>query len=126
MLEVAQLNFPMVIQDLTMPNVIKQSWEVLATKLANADNDDVFDVYHSIAESVKAPMDEPARVVFARDTRASGTELDRYQPKQRCRICRPEIGRPSKRRDNIPGLYKRITRPRRVRVFLRNVRRIIA
>ena len=65
----------LIVQDLTMPNAVKQTWEGQATKLANADNDDVFDVYTAIAAQVKAPMDEPARVVFARDTRASGSTL---------------------------------------------------
>lgn len=64
-----------IIQDLTFPNTVKQTWEGQATKLANADNDAVFDVYKSIASLVKADLNESARVVFARDTRASGSTL---------------------------------------------------
>jgi phosphoacetylglucosamine mutase len=64
-----------IIEGLTIPDSNQQTWEAQATKLANADNDDVFKTYKTIAELVKAPLEEPARVVFARDTRASGSTL---------------------------------------------------
>lgn len=73
MLEV-NLSF-IIIQDLTVPNAVKQTWEAHATTLANADNDAVFETYQKIIEAVKINMDSPARVVFARDTRASGLTL---------------------------------------------------
>jgi phosphomannomutase len=76
MLEVnSNLSIYSIIQDMTKPNAVQQTWEGQATKLANADNDAVYDTYTAIASTVKAPMDEPARVVFARDTRASGSTL---------------------------------------------------
>jgi len=55
--------------------MLEQTWEAQATKLANADNDSLFEVYESIASLVKADKSEKASVVFARDTRASGSTL---------------------------------------------------
>jgi phosphoacetylglucosamine mutase len=74
MLEVNQIS-SCIIQDLTFPNTQKQTWEGHATTLANADNDAVFETYTKIADTVKVNMDSPARIVFARDTRASGSTL---------------------------------------------------
>jgi phosphomannomutase len=65
-----------IIQDLIFPNAKKQTWESHATTLANADNDSLFETYAKIAESVRINMDATeAKVVFARDTRASGSTL---------------------------------------------------
>jgi phosphoacetylglucosamine mutase len=73
MLEVTPVHC--IIQDLTVPNAKKQTWEGHATTLANADNDAVYETYTKIAEMVKVNMTSPARIVFARDTRASGLTL---------------------------------------------------
>lgn len=50
-------------------------WEAYATKLANAPLDKVADVYDELIKEIDIKMDNPARVVFARDTRASGSRL---------------------------------------------------
>ncbi|EED19505.1 N-acetylglucosamine-phosphate mutase [Talaromyces stipitatus ATCC 10500] len=50
-------------------------WETYATKLANAPLDKVADVYNELIKEIDIKMDNPARVVFARDTRASGSRL---------------------------------------------------
>jgi phosphoacetylglucosamine mutase len=50
-------------------------WETYATKLANAPLDKVADVYNDLIKEIDIKMDNPARVVFARDTRASGSRL---------------------------------------------------
>lgn len=44
--------------------------------LANAENDDeLVNVYADLAKSLKVNLDAPANVIFARDTRASGSRL---------------------------------------------------
>jgi phosphoacetylglucosamine mutase len=54
----------------------KQSWEAHATTLANAANDDsLVQIYEKLAADAKVSYNVPARVIFARDTRASGSSL---------------------------------------------------
>ncbi|EIT73157.1 phosphoglucomutase/phosphomannomutase [Aspergillus oryzae 100-8] len=50
-------------------------WETYATKLANAPLDKIADVYEELVKEIDISMENPARVVFARDTRASGSRL---------------------------------------------------
>jgi phosphoacetylglucosamine mutase len=50
-------------------------WEAYATKLANAPLDRIADVYDELVKEIDVKMTNPARVVFARDTRASGSRL---------------------------------------------------
>lgn len=50
-------------------------WEAYATKLANAPLENIGDVYDELIREIDIKMDNPARVVFARDTRASGSRL---------------------------------------------------
>lgn len=56
-------------------NDIQAEWEAYATKLANAPLDKVADVYNELIKEIDVKTDNPARVVFARDTRASGSRL---------------------------------------------------
>ncbi|KAF2097490.1 N-acetylglucosamine-phosphate mutase-like protein [Rhizodiscina lignyota] len=59
-----------------MGEMLETSWEAYATELANAPSDQALvDAYHKIAESQKIKLSAPARVIFARDTRASGSRL---------------------------------------------------
>lgn len=52
------------------------SWEAYATILANAPSDqDLADAYEKLANDLKLNPEAEARVVFARDTRASGPRL---------------------------------------------------
>ena len=54
----------------------QQTWEVYATRLANAETDDeLANTYLSIAKEANVKMENPARVIYARDTRASGSRL---------------------------------------------------
>jgi hypothetical protein len=59
------------------PNKITQEeWEVLSTTMANkATPEDVSQYYHDIATKYHIDLNTPARVVVARDTRASGSRL---------------------------------------------------
>lgn len=50
-------------------------WETYATRLANAPLEELGEVYDSLVTEIEVKMDNPARVVFARDTRASGSRL---------------------------------------------------
>ncbi|EAW23149.1 phosphoacetylglucosamine mutase PCM1 [Aspergillus fischeri NRRL 181] len=50
-------------------------WEAYATKLANAPLENIGDVYDELVKEIDVSMENPARVVFARDTRASGSRL---------------------------------------------------
>lgn len=50
-------------------------WEAYATKLANAPLENIGDVYDELIKEIDVSMENPARVVFARDTRASGSRL---------------------------------------------------
>ena len=56
--------------------MLEASWEKYATQLANADSDDALvQVYNELVKTLKINLDAPARVIFARDTRASGSRL---------------------------------------------------
>lgn len=55
--------------------ISQAEWESYATRLANAPVDKVADVYEELINEIDVKMDNPARVVFARDTRASGSRL---------------------------------------------------
>jgi phosphoacetylglucosamine mutase len=58
---------------LTFP---QQSWEPYATTLANAPSDTaLFEAYKKLAADLKVNLEAPARVIYARDTRASGSTL---------------------------------------------------
>ena len=50
-------------------------WESYATKLANTPVNKIADVYDDLVKEIDVNLDNPARVVFARDTRASGSRL---------------------------------------------------
>ncbi|KAH0364218.1 Phosphoacetylglucosamine mutase, partial [Aureobasidium melanogenum] len=59
-----------------MGEMLEASWEKYATQLANADSDDhLVQVYNELVKTLKVNLDAPARVIFARDTRASGSRL---------------------------------------------------
>lgn len=56
--------------------MLEASWEKYATMLANANDDDhLLTVYQDIARTLKVNISAPANVIFARDTRASGSRL---------------------------------------------------
>ncbi|OJD17732.1 hypothetical protein AJ78_02198 [Emergomyces pasteurianus Ep9510] len=50
-------------------------WEKYATRLANVPLEALGDVYNSLINEIEVKMENPARVIFARDTRASGSRL---------------------------------------------------
>jgi phosphoacetylglucosamine mutase len=55
---------------------VQASWEKYATILANISADEAFaDGYCRLADDLKIKPDAKARVIFARDTRASGPRL---------------------------------------------------
>jgi len=55
---------------------IQGSWEAHATILANASSDqDLVQAYNRLGTELKVKAENPARVIFARDTRASGPHL---------------------------------------------------
>ncbi|KAL2222751.1 N-acetylglucosamine-phosphate mutase [Thermoascus aurantiacus ATCC 26904] len=58
-----------------MGEMLEAEWEAYATKLANAPLENIGDVYDELIKEIDIKMDNPARVVFARDTRASGARL---------------------------------------------------
>ncbi|KAJ5736811.1 Phosphoacetylglucosamine mutase [Penicillium malachiteum] len=58
-----------------MGEMLEAEWEAYATKLANAPLESIADVYDELASKIDVKMTNPARVVFARDTRASGSRL---------------------------------------------------
>ncbi|KAL1958217.1 hypothetical protein VTO42DRAFT_4725 [Malbranchea cinnamomea] len=58
-----------------MGEMLEAEWEVYATKLANTPLDKLGDVYEQLVKEIDIKTDNPARVVFARDTRASGSRL---------------------------------------------------
>lgn len=52
------------------------AWEGYATEMANAKTDqELVDLYKSLAAKNRIDLNAPAHVVFARDTRASGSRL---------------------------------------------------
>ncbi|PGH07119.1 hypothetical protein AJ80_08058 [Polytolypa hystricis UAMH7299] len=57
-----------------MGEMLEAEWETYATKLANAPLEQLGDVYEELVNEIEI-KDNPARVVFARDTRASGSRL---------------------------------------------------
>ncbi|KAF2019594.1 Phosphoacetylglucosamine mutase [Aaosphaeria arxii CBS 175.79] len=59
-----------------MGNMLQEEWEVLSTTMANkATPEDVAEYYNELAAKFKIDLSTPARVVVARDTRASGSRL---------------------------------------------------
>ncbi|KAH7139424.1 hypothetical protein B0J11DRAFT_516757 [Dendryphion nanum] len=57
-------------------NMLQEEWEVLSTTMANkATPEEVSSYYKEIANGHKIDLNAPARVVIARDTRASGSRL---------------------------------------------------
>ncbi|KAJ5275972.1 hypothetical protein N7524_002125 [Penicillium chrysogenum] len=58
-----------------MGEMLEAEWEAYATRLANAPLDKIADVYDELIKEIDVKMTNPARVVFARDTRASGSRL---------------------------------------------------
>ncbi|PLB36581.1 phosphoacetylglucosamine mutase PCM1 [Aspergillus candidus] len=58
-----------------MGEMLEAEWEPYATRLANAPLDKIADVYDELIKEIDVSMENPARVVFARDTRASGSRL---------------------------------------------------
>ncbi|KAF1983680.1 Phosphoacetylglucosamine mutase [Aulographum hederae CBS 113979] len=59
-----------------MGEMLEASWEQYATQLANAESDDALGkLYNKLLADLKIKEDVPARVIYARDTRASGATL---------------------------------------------------
>ncbi|PGH04073.1 phosphoacetylglucosamine mutase [Blastomyces parvus] len=58
-----------------MGEMLEADWEKYATRLANSPLETLGDVYNSLISEIEIKMENPARVVFARDTRASGSRL---------------------------------------------------
>ncbi|BDD60682.1 hypothetical protein MAP00_005783 [Monascus purpureus] len=58
-----------------MGEMLEAEWEAYATRLANAPLEKIADVYDELIKEIDVKMDNPARVVYARDTRASGSRL---------------------------------------------------
>ncbi|KAF2687035.1 Phosphoacetylglucosamine mutase [Lentithecium fluviatile CBS 122367] len=57
-------------------NMLQEEWEVISTKMSNkATPEDVHEYYKEIVAQFKIDLESPARVVVARDTRASGAHL---------------------------------------------------
>lgn len=56
--------------------MLESSWEAWTTDIANAPDDEVVATkYGQLAQNLRINLSTPARVVFARDTRASGSRL---------------------------------------------------
>ncbi|KAI9840541.1 MAG: Phosphoacetylglucosamine Mutase [Sclerophora amabilis] len=59
-----------------MGEMLEASWEIHATRLANAGSDQaLLEEYDQLTNNLKIKSETPARVIFARDTRASGPPL---------------------------------------------------
>ncbi|KAJ5672288.1 hypothetical protein N7507_001415 [Penicillium longicatenatum] len=58
-----------------MGEMLEAEWETYATRLANAPLESIADVYDELVKEIDVKVTNPARVVFARDTRASGSRL---------------------------------------------------
>ena len=63
-----------------MGDMLEQSWEGHATELANTPNDHIAKAYQKLVneelvDEIRQVHERPAKVVFARDTRPSGTHL---------------------------------------------------
>jgi len=56
--------------------MLETSWEVHATALANAPTTDAFiEALHAFVKTMKIDVSKPAKIVYARDTRPSGSAL---------------------------------------------------
>lgn len=56
--------------------MLVSDWEQYATQLANAESDDeLVTVYNQLVKDLKINLESPSNVIFARDTRASGSRL---------------------------------------------------
>ncbi|KAK7207594.1 hypothetical protein BZA70DRAFT_271708 [Myxozyma melibiosi] len=56
--------------------MLEASWEVYATKFANARSDEeLAREYFNVAETLKIRLDAPCKIAYGRDTRASGPAL---------------------------------------------------
>ncbi|KAI1933560.1 Phosphoacetylglucosamine Mutase [Ophidiomyces ophidiicola] len=58
-----------------MGEMLAAEWERYATQLANTPLEKLGDMYEYLIKDIEVNMENPARVVFARDTRASGSRL---------------------------------------------------
>lgn len=59
-----------------MGEMLENSWEAHSTELANAKTDEeLVQIYERLQSELKIAPDTPARVIFGRDTRPSGTKL---------------------------------------------------
>ncbi|GAB7350572.1 hypothetical protein MBLNU459_g1148t1 [Dothideomycetes sp. NU459] len=59
-----------------MGEMLVSDWEQYATQLANAESDDALvAVYNQLVKDLKINLETPSNVIFARDTRASGSRL---------------------------------------------------
>ena len=59
-----------------MGEMLEASWEVHATSLANATSaQNLAEAYHSLTTELNVDTNTPAKVMYARDTRASGPHL---------------------------------------------------
>lgn len=69
-------SFSLTVKTCLTSDVVQSSWEEYATVLANSASDKLLvDVYEQLHNTVKAKTETPSRVIFARDTRASGPAL---------------------------------------------------
>jgi phosphoacetylglucosamine mutase len=55
--------------------MLDQSWESYATRLANAEDDNLEQEIGQVVEELKIQLDAPAKVIVGRDTRATGTRF---------------------------------------------------
>ncbi|SZF04730.1 unnamed protein product [Blumeria hordei] len=58
-----------------MGEMLENSWEEYATELANANDDAVAEIYQNLQTKLKINESSPAKVIYARDTRVSGSRL---------------------------------------------------
>ncbi|EEH19944.2 hypothetical protein PABG_02203 [Paracoccidioides brasiliensis Pb03] len=58
-----------------MGEMLVTNWEKYASRLANAPLEKLGDMYSDLIDEIEIKMENPACVVFARDTRASGSRL---------------------------------------------------
>lgn len=73
------MDTPHLLQRMTL-TVVQQSWESYASVLANTANEGMGKAYEklvneTLVDEIRQLQDRPAKVVFARDTRASGPAL---------------------------------------------------
>lgn len=55
--------------------MLERSWEIHATELANAKNEDIGKTYINLQESMRINPATSAKIIYARDTRMSGIRL---------------------------------------------------